>query len=653
MRYCVIILFFTCVFIAQEQQTPISVVIVEQQSTDLLPIATAICAKSPQKPLLLILPFPNKQLETVARIGTGKVVILGRSRNIYQHGLKKTSKATSRPEVIHIPKLMNASWFLAQKFWKTSDEVIITSAQNPETLAYATLFACSKKIPIITWESDTKLPQLQRMKIKKVFTVNHKIEEIDNCEVIDDADLRMHTFAQNKSKKKLVIAHSRDPVALYGVYWSISRGAFLYLTNTTKGTELETQVYLFLQKHNWNPHFITILAHDDIIFPPKIDVKSPEEEQGEYSFNTELFMSPVDGCLSPFAVGRVPFQDPHMVSLFFMYTSFRKQLLQKQKNHVTLIANADVAKKGLPLGEMIAMVTAAEFKNRGVITTTHYRKPSDQEETIAALKKSHLLIFEGHANKQNLFQSERNDKKPKHLQGKLDGQAFVFLQSCYSLRDITFSDIFDKQGSGFIGSSTPIHSASGAAFAKCFSDYILQKNISIGEALCNTRNYFICLANLRRQRQHNEVEKLLRVAYSFRLWGDPELKVFPRKLKPPKKEGIQFKLTDDKVVITTPKKTVIDAENHVYSAKLFSKVKVAGLLKKIPNKKNKRLASVYFAKIPIKKSFLQQEFTSILHPDSTDIRAAFMYDLYKKNIYVLYLPKKTVKNTVLSLQFIK
>ena len=80
-------------------------------------------------------------------------------------------------------------------------------------------------------------------------------------------------------------------------------------------------------------------------------------------------------------------------------------------------------------------------------------------------------------------------------------------------------------GVALVGSVTPIHSGSGSALVKALSDAVLYRGATLGEALRDAQNYLFCLEDLKARRGQKEQAKSRRVALSFRLWGDPELRV--------------------------------------------------------------------------------------------------------------------------------
>jgi hypothetical protein len=221
----------------------------------------------------------------------------------------------------------------------------------------------------------------------------------------------------------------------------------------------------------------------------------------------------------------------------------------------------------------------------------------------------------------------------------LEGFPLVVLQSCNSLDDSIAQQIFTSGGVGIIGTATNVHSASGSAFIKAFCDGMLYRNDAIGEALRDAHNYFLCLADLKDKRGHTQQAKVRRVALSFCLWGDPELKLFnPRK---PKRKPISARFTSpNQIRITTPNKKLPTCRTDKYVARMFPGSQAAGIVKRLKDKSYRKLSPIYFFRLPLPDGFDETSGIKIEHEDDVVERTAYLTDPYRRYAYILYFPEK-------------
>lgn len=224
---------------------------------------------------------------------------------------------------------------------------------------------------------------------------------------------------------------------------------------------------------------------------------------------------------------------------------------------------------------------------------------------------------------------------------RLEGLPLVVLQSCHSLENEVARRAFDAGAVALLGSVTNIHSASGSAFIKAFCDGLLYRGSTVGEALRDARNYFLCLGQLKAKRGHTEQPKVHRAALSFRLWGDPELRVTRLKGKPPSLPAVSAAFqAPDKVVVSTPAKRLGKSSTSRYFTRMFPGTETAGIVKRLKHKPIRRITSVYFFRLPLPKDFVAQGFTQLSRPGDTSQRAAFLVDEYRRFLYLVYFPDK-------------
>jgi hypothetical protein len=235
---------------------------------------------------------------------------------------------------------------------------------------------------------------------------------------------------------------------------------------------------------------------------------------------------------------------------------------------------------------------------------------------------------------------------------RLLGLPVVVLQSCHSLEEHTCQRVLELGGVGLVGSVTNIHSASGSAFIKAFCDGLLYRNETIGEAIRDARNYFLCLAALKRQRGHQETAKVYRVGLSFSFWGDPEMRLLPQYLKA-KKRPISATFTAPQTLkISTPRSRLPEARNEKYFVRMFPGSQVAGIVKRLKNEPIRRLTPLYFFRsAPV--GFDTGIYRCLEREDNTSDRSVFLVDPFKRFMYVLYFPDKEAKSDATLLQFVE
>ena len=244
--------------------------------------------------------------------------------------------------------------------------------------------------------------------------------------------------------------------------------------------------------------------------------------------------------------------------------------------------------------------------------------------------------------------------EPPERQPPLAGMPLVILQSCHSLEENTARVVFRRGGSGLIGSVTNIHSASGSSLIKAFCDGVLYRGETAGEALRNARNYFMCLAELKAKRGHKEQDKVYRVAMSFRLWGDPEMRVIHRDLAKPKLKPISFTWTaPDRLEIAVPRRRLPNVKTDKYEARMFPNSGAAGIVKRLKKQPQRRLMPIYFSMLAPPEGFVKAGFSAVNRAEDKNPRSVFLLDDHCRSLCILYFPEKEKARATFTLQFRK
>lgn len=242
--------------------------------------------------------------------------------------------------------------------------------------------------------------------------------------------------------------------------------------------------------------------------------------------------------------------------------------------------------------------------------------------------------------------------KPAAAKLDLAGLPLVVLQSCHSLEEGRAAVVFRSGGIGLVGSVTGIHSASGSAFMKAYFDNVLYRGATVGEALRDARNYFLCLGRLKAARGHKEQAKAYRAALSFRLWGDPEVQVLPGAARNCTLPPITARFRgEDTVSVSIPRRRLPPGRTDKYAARIFPGSQLAGIVKRLKSQTHRRLMPTYFFRLSVPKAFAERKYRTLQRDGDTGTRAAFITDPLGRYVYVLYLPGKEKARERFTLRF--
>jgi len=377
-----------------------------------------------------------------------------------------------------------------------------------------------------------------------------------------------------------------------------------------------------------------------------------------YIIRTEPFIPCDSDQLATLGVGRIPLESLGDSSVFFARGLVRERLLANRSPRLLMVANSGIMRRSLPLCEAISRMTSAEFKNFGVHVDEFYGKLADSPEVLTAARSANLILYEGHVSYQDLidepvlkrvstqdFPDEEDlegfggtatvvegDVNPvsaprvviaepvsRHLQGPLAGLPIVVLQSCESLDDAVLWRLDELGGVALIGSMTPIHSGCGSAMLNAAMSSMLYRGGTLGDALCDAENYIFCVEELKARRGHREKAKGVRVALSFRLWGDPELQVMPGWAGEPRQAPVRAKwIGDDTLQIDLPRTRLPEVRSEKYVANVFPNSQVAGLLK-TESESTKKISPVYYFCLPLPEKLAHGDVAE-LRPSPNDAR---------------------------------
>jgi hypothetical protein len=428
---------------------------------------------------------------------------------------------------------------------------------------------------------------------------------------------------------------------------------------------------------------------------PPAGVAAPPGEKKKYMVGREPCVPADPEQAIAVGVGRIPSESLAEASLLFARGLVRERLSAGQWGRVLMVANSGVARRPLPLCEAISRVTAEEFQNFHIPVDEYYGVMADSAEVLAAARRASLILYEGHVSYQDLFDvhygrpvvpdenyeealdalesrtpdaaagpSPAQTPPPAHPlppppkpQGRLEEPLREFpiavLQSCESLDDLLLDRIDELGCAAVIGSVTNIHSGSGSMLVQALSDALIQHGDTIGESLRDAQNYLFCLDDLKIQRGLKDQAKSHRVAISFRLWGDPELPVFPGVARHPHAKMVAARWTGPaEITIQVPSRHAPEARSTGYYARMFPGSQAAGLVKKRVGQMVRRVLPAYYFRLPLPEGFAGDASRPQIS-DGALGQAAIRLDPLGRFLYVVYLPDVERANETIVLRWSK
>jgi len=234
---------------------------------------------------------------------------------------------------------------------------------------------------------------------------------------------------------------------------------------------------------------------------------------------------------------------------------------------------------------------------------------------------------------------------------ELAGNALVVIQSCSSLQNEATSLAIESGSCGVVGSVTSIHSASGSSFVKAWSDAVVYRRATAGEAMRDARNYLLLVSKLKEARGHTERSKVLRVALSFRLWGDPEAIVLPEIKGKPTRLPVTGRIQGRDVKLQIPRRKLPEVKTAKYVARSFPNSQVAGIVKRLKDKSYRRLMPLYYLRLDRPADLDMANWRRLIRDSQADTRAVFSTDPLGRYVYVVYFPDEEKSRESITLEF--
>jgi hypothetical protein len=562
---------------------------------------------------------------------------------------------------------------VARRFWPAAPEVVVARVDEPEAILQGAILAGRLGGPLLL--DDPKrvdhaplVETLRQLHVERILLVTQSAGpppkwSLSIARRVEFLSLpaiqeRLLGGLDPGSVRTIVLArvpdaeHSAGRTAWLAPYVSLVRRAPLVLCHAASAEEAESAVDALVRGHRLAPSTVTILADYHSIGTHPVPVAS-DEDPGEvrYKVQTEPCLPMGFERLVTVGVGRISFASLQEASMLFLRGLARQQLLAGRPSRALMLANPSLNNLELPLCEAISRLTVAELRNFGLPVDEFYRQPGNRPEVMDRAADADLIIYEGHTEHEGLLTDPAYEYHPdaaaRPAARRFDAAPVIILQTCDSLQNEMLWRVHGAGGVALLGSSTPIHSASGAGFAKAVHDAILYRRATLGEALRDAQNYFFCLQDLKDLRHHRERSKSQRVALSFRLWGDPELCVLPEELPAPRQAPVTARWQPPRdVVIETPAARFAEIRNESYSAHFFPGSEAAGMVLRLKDEPARKILPVYFFRLPLADApagAAAGRGTSA----AGENRVIFRVDPAGRFLYVLYFPEKEAAHETL------
>jgi hypothetical protein len=657
-----------------------SLLLVDQRAPWLAAVSAPVVARlrgNGQLPLLLAVSVPPDK---------GAEGLLGRirpRRSVLLTGNAGTERGQTltrlSPEVIDVgADPAEASLRIAKRFWGGSPEVLVAAADDPAMIILGASLAAQKAIPLLLhdpWSPDNSLRRsLDALGVQRVLVASGEqnvrpawLRSLrQEVTVLDHRILQRRTVVAigASSIGNVVVARTPDDelsvgrTAWLSPYVGLARHAPVVLCDRDEAAEAERQVTRLIESEGLRPRSITLLA-DYLSIGTRVVKTDPDanvDRTGEskpsaaYEIVVEPFLPTGFQQLASYDLGRIPFDSLERASALFAAGLLRPRLLAGRPACAVMVANPDLSETPLPFCETVARATATELKNCRVRLDEFYRAAPDAPALLEAARSAHLIIFQGHIDQEYMFHGplppEDQSKPPTlplgpRMKMPMDGMPVVVLQTCHSLSPEVFDSIQELGGAAVLGTATSLHSGSGSAFLKTVTDGVLYRGETLGEAVRNARNYLFCVQELKRLRGHKEQAKTQRVALSFCLWGDPEVRPFPQGVGAPVQAPVTARWQSaGRLSVALPAERLPAARAGSFEAQLFPGSQVAGLVEGKRTELTRRLLPLYFFRLPMPAGFAAADCRGLQRSNGDTQRGVVRADPAGRFLYVLYLPQR-------------
>ena len=543
--------------------------------------AVMLIGKGLEEPVLLADARDQATLENTAAEWKGKVECRHRA-SAHRAAIDSMSAVADHPCEV-IDDLAS----LARQLWPQPTSVVVVSEDDYTWLLTGASFAGVVRAALLPLKPGERLGPAAIegwTKLETVYVtpgIEHDLGDagprLVALETSDAVLVELERVVGDDLGDAVVVANPKDPfgffspsaLSLVSPLVSAVHRAPLLLVTTADSDAIEAEVLTIIDRHGHRPTHI-ILVGDEIalrshrIPDPVLAAGGPEARGGGTIVRAELFSEIQREQPQDFAVGRIVAEDAAQASALLARQLHRRN--RRTQRPVVFLTNADSI---FALGETISRTTVRELNNLGVSVRAYYRGEVTPEITRQTMLQTDVLVWEGHPR--DLTLEERGgigvDTAPE----------IAILQGCYTLDRNDPMILIEKGTEAIVATSAAIYSAPGSAFARALFDSALYDGADLGTAVRNARNYLLALAQLQRERGHDEWHKTYRAALAFALWGDPTLKM-PLKVGRPSVKPIQWDSNDGDLTLTIPRQRLREVAVDRYIAKPVPRTMYGGLI---------------------------------------------------------------------------
>lgn len=367
---------------------------------------------------------------------------------------------------------------------------------------------------------------------------------------------------------------------------ALSHHAPLVLVSDSAPAVIETEVRRAIAVNRLEPTHIYLVG-DELALrshrvpDPVFAAGGPEALGGGRDVRVELFSEIQEQRPQDYAVGRFVAEDATQGSALLA----RQLHGAPTPGGIAVMSNADQV---FALGETISRTTISELRNAGLPVTAAFRGDITPATIQDAMHHAAILVWEGHARDLTLEEGGgvNVDRTPP----------LVVLQGCYTFDRSDPFILFERGTQNVVATSAAIYSASGSSFARAFFDAVVYDRADLGTAVRNARNYLLAVAQLKRQRGHNDWTKTYRAALAFALWGDPTSRP-PLSAAPPKLAPASWRVGEDALELTVPAKRLKTATVDRYTAHPVPRGMLSGLILRAGDAPEREVKELFYAAV--------------------------------------------------------
>lgn len=340
------------------------------------------------------------------------------------------------------PDISGFSIFIARKFWKETDQIVLASEDDQRSMILGSALAGNLGVPMIVYnktrQSKAVQETLNELKVTRVLLANEKNTDLNHwkdklkqeVEHFDAAALVKHFIAETGRENINAVVLTRIPEktnqnqkssAWLAPYYSLIRNAPVTMTDSGETDEATSQVMRLIDEQKLTPRSVVILGDYESI--ERRTVKIFETADGDLSENEEertfvkdelekevAYRVEVEPCMPvnteeipSFGVGRIPFSEVEKASTFLTRGFVRDQELAGTEPRAMLAANAAAETRGLPLSETIARLSVKEFENAGLEIDAFYGDSVEGEKADESARRANLVIYHGHTGHEDFL----------------------------------------------------------------------------------------------------------------------------------------------------------------------------------------------------------------------------------------------------------